>query len=55
MLRLQTLFSAWSAGALAETYLKRFLDTFSRQLRHVELAQLTSGPWAPRWDRSVPL
>jgi hypothetical protein len=51
----QTLYSAWCAGALTETYLRRFLDTFWRQLRHVELAQLTSGLWTPHWDRSVPL
>jgi hypothetical protein len=36
LLLLQTLYSAWSAGALAESYLKRFLATFSRQLNHVE-------------------
>jgi hypothetical protein len=46
----QTLYSAWCAGALSESYL-RPLDMFWRQLRHVELAQLTSGLWMLHWDR----
>ena len=48
----QTLYTAWSAGALSLSYLSATLASSKKLLAEAELG-LVEAPWKPIWDRSV--
>jgi len=51
-IKLETLYTAWSAGALSLSYLSATLASSKLLLAEAELG-LVEAPWKPIWDRSV--
>jgi len=51
-IKLETLYTAWSAGALSLSYLSATLASSKKLLAEAELG-LVEAPWKPNWDRSV--
>jgi len=51
-IKLETLYTAWSAGALSLSYLSATLASSKLLLAEAELS-LVEAPWKPTWDRSV--
>jgi len=52
--KIETLYSAWTAGALNPKYLKIFLENAHKRIKLVESMELVSGSWTYRWDRYSP-
>jgi len=53
--KIETLYSAMSAGALSSAYLKIFLENAHRRIKLTEAVDLARDGWSVRWDRYVPL
>jgi hypothetical protein len=51
-IKLETLYTAWSAGALSLSYLSATLASSKLLVAEAELS-LVEAPWKPTWDRSV--
>jgi len=52
-IKLETLYSAWSAGALSLPYLNIVLQTAKKKIEEAENS-LDTPPWKAIWDRLVP-
>lgn len=53
-IKLEALYSAWTAGALTLSYIQTFLQNARSKITEAE-GSLASHPWRPVWDRLVPL
>ena len=53
-IKLEALYSAWTAGALTLSYLQTFLSNARSKIIEAE-GSLASPPWRAVWDRLVPL
>merc|ERR1712107_342441 len=51
-IKLETLYTAWSAGALSLSYLSATLASSRKLLAEAELG-LVEAPWKPIWDRTL--
>jgi hypothetical protein len=49
--KIETLFGAWTAGALTAQYLMAVLTTVENALNKAEKDRLSEPPWTAYWDR----